>query len=346
MWFTKPKFNSGARLDQRPSEEKEQDYLFEEIVASVNPVNWLEKPKDQWRRFPIFNQDGSGSCVAQTMAKLLGILYWLKNKVYVHFSATHIYQRRINKPLSGMGGVDVFKIAQQGVTLEELVPSQALNDQQMDSIEIPEYKAEVGKVFKIGNYIIFSDLVIDQIASVIQTTGKGVMVWFYFDIPEWITVPVVKNPTLSLTAASTARHSVTAVDYTLYQGKKALIIEDSWGTSYGERGQRVITEDFFKARCFFAAYPMNFAFDSQLKRPKYTFKKDLNYSPSYSINEEVKIWQDILKYEGLFPSNIDSTGYFGAITRKFTYDYQVKHGLKVTGNLDQTTREYVNRIYG
>ena len=91
-------FLSGALIDVRPEEEKENDYHFGEIVAAANPVSWVEKPQSAWRKFPIFNQDGSGSCVAQTLAKLLGILYWLKNQLYVHFSATHIYQRRSNKP--------------------------------------------------------------------------------------------------------------------------------------------------------------------------------------------------------------------------------------------------------
>ena len=106
-------FLSGAIIDIRPEEEKEKDYHFGEIVAAANPVNWVEKPQSAWRKFPIFNQDGSGSCVAQTLAKLLGILYWLKNQLYVHFSATHIYQRRSNKPYGGMAGVDAFNIARK-----------------------------------------------------------------------------------------------------------------------------------------------------------------------------------------------------------------------------------------
>jgi hypothetical protein len=184
-------FQSGALIDERPFEEKEKDYLFKEMVASINPVNWVEKSFAEWRVFPIFNQDGSGSCVAQTLAKLLGILYWLKNQCYVHFSATHIYQRRANKPSVGMAGVNAFDIAAKGVTLEELVPSQAMNDYQMDDIEIPEYKEEVGEIFKIHNYVILPIKDIDTIASIIQTTGKGVMVWFYFKTDEWTDVPKI-----------------------------------------------------------------------------------------------------------------------------------------------------------
>ncbi len=367
-------FLSGALIDTRPKEEKEKDYHFGEIVVAANPVNWVEKPQSEWRKFPIFNQDGSGSCVAQTLAKLLGILYWLKNQLYVHFSATHIYQRRANKPASGMAGVDAFSIAQKGVTLEELVPSQDMNDSQIDGIEIPQYKQDVGSVFKIGNYVSLPIKDIDTIASVIQTTGKAVMVWFYFNRDEWTDVPTIKNPNLDLYAGDTSRHSVTAVEFTLYQGKKALIIEDSWGRNFGLNGQRVITEDFFKVRNWFAAYPINFAFDDQTQpqpqpvpvKPKYTFTKPLVFIPwdsaknqpaNLALHEsqkaDVVALQNILKYEGYFPANVSSTGYYGSITAKAVYAFQVAHKVASLSELDslggrrvgEKTIKALNEIY-
>ena len=367
-------FLSGALIDVRPEEEKENDYHFGEIVAAANPVSWVEKPQSAWRKFPIFNQDGSGSCVAQTLAKLLGILYWLKNQLYVHFSATHIYQRRLNKPSGGMAGVDAFNIARKGVTLEELVPSQNMADPQMDGAEIPQYKQDVGSVFKIGNYVSLPIKDIDTIASVIQTTNKAVMVWFYFKSDEWSDVPTVKYPDLNLYAGDTSRHSVTAVDFALYQGKKALIIEDSWGQFFGLNGQRVITEDFFRARNWFAAYPINFAFDDQTQpqpqpvpvKPKYAFTKPLvfilwdnakNQPANMALHEsqktDVVALQNILKYEGHFPSNVTSTGYYGSITAKAVYAFQVAHKVAPLSELDslrgrrvgEKTIKALNEIY-
>lgn len=369
-------FFSGALIDTRGDAEKENDYQFGEIVAATNPVNWVEKPQSAWRRFPIFNQDGSGSCVAQTLAKLLGILYWLKNQLYVHFSATHIYQRRANKPSGGMAGVDAFNIASKGATLEELVPSQNMTDPQMDGTEIPQYKQDVGSVFKMGNYVSLPIKDIDTIASVIQTTDKGVMVWFYFEHREWTDVPQVLNPNLDLRAASTSRHSVTAVDFTLYQGKKALIIEDSWGPGHGMGGQRIITEDFFRVRNWFAAYPISFAFEDQTQpqpqpspgpaKPKYTFTKPLEFIPwdsaknqpaNVALHEnqkaDVVALQNILKYEGHFPSNVSSTGYYGSITAKAIDNFQRAHQVAPLSELDSLrgrrvgpkTIKVLNEIY-
>ncbi len=345
---TVPNFMSGANIDTRTEAEKAKDYHQREIVAAINPVTWREKPQSEWRKFPIFNQNGSGSCVAQTLAKLLGILYWLRENVYVHFSATHIYQRRSNKPAGGMAGVEAFKIAQEGVTLEVLTPSQNMTDAQMDAAEVDQYKKDVGAIFKVPNYVQLDTKDIDVIASTIEATKKGVMVWFYFRSDEWIERPTVKDTTLNLNAPSTARHSVTAVDYTLYQGKKAIIIEDSWGTSYGVAGQRIIDEDFFKARNWFAAYPIDFKFaEATTPKPVANFKKDLVFGMT---DPDVKILQDVLKYEGLFPLNADSTGYFGAITKTHVQELQDRYKIAVAtdpgyGRVGPRTRALLNAKY-
>lgn len=333
-------FKNGALPDTRSEAEKAKDFKFEEIVTSVSPVVWKEKPPLTWRKFPIFNQNGSGSCVAQTMAKILGVMYWLKNNIYVHFSATHIYQRRANKPAGGMAGVDAFKIAQEGATLEVLTPSQDMTDTQMDNVKIEQYKEDVGKVFKLGNYIVGPTKDLETIASIIQTTGKAVMVWYYFKHSEWTDVPEVKFPDLELNGSTTSRHSVTAVDFTLYQGKKCLIIEDSWGPNFGKGGQRIITEDFHKVRNWFTAHPMTFKFEEGVIppiTPKITKTLKLGMT-----DPEVTTLQNILKAKGLFPLNVASSGYFGSITKKGVVDYQLSKGLTADGIVGPATRAELN----
>lgn len=349
---------TGIILDKRTDLEKESDIHFSEVVSTAAPVNWIEKPSELIRKFPIFNQGQSGSCVAQSGAKLDGINYWLSNgqDEYVHFSATHIYQRRINKPTGGMSGDDVFNIMSDGVTLEELVPSQNMSDAEMDSVKIPQYKIDVGKIFKTGKKLHLPDGDIESVASVIQTTGKGVMVWFYWTADEWTVVPVIKNPSLNLYANTTARHSVVAVDFTILGpsnvpnnpdvwGKKALVIDDSWGSRYGAAGQRYITEDFFKARNFFAAYTQRFTFDlTDSTEPSsnlnYVFNKDLSFIPWDSVNnkpkdealnaaqlQDVIHLQNILKAEGVFAKNVDSTGYYGSVTAEAVLLFQKKYNV-------------------
>ncbi len=309
--------NPGVLLDTRSEEEKKLDYHFAEIVSAIEPVVWVEKSQDKWRKFPIFSQNGSGSCVAQTLRKLYGVYIWSKTGYYVDISASHIYQRRVGRPAAGMGGTDAFSIGQKGTTLELFAPSENMSDAQMDNVNVLPFMEKIGETFKLGAYVTVSPTDIDTVASIIQKTGKAVMVWFYFTYPEWQNTPTVLNPNLDLNNPTTLRHSVAAVDFALVNGKKCLIIDDSWGLQYALNGQRVITEDFFIARNFFAAHFQNFAFEQIDVKPKYT--------------ETIISLQDCLKAEGLFPSNISSTGFFGPITIKAVNAFQVKYGIDVVG---------------
>lgn len=318
-------FNSGAVLDTRPPEAKAKDWTQKEVVAGAGNIQWTEKPQSAWRKFPIFNQDGSGSCVAQTEAKEMGIMRSLKDGTYVHFSATDCYQRRSNRPGTGMIADDARKIAAKGITLEVLANSQNLSDAQMDAVTIEQYKHDVGTVFAVPNHLALPTQNIDAVASTIQATGKGVMVWFYFLINEWTERPSVLDSSLQLAEARALKHSVTAVDFTMQGNDKCLIIDDSWGSSFGMAGQRVITESFYNKRNWFADYLINFKFDEQATpKPQHHFTVELEFGMT---SLEVKALQDCLKYDGEFPLNADSTGYFGAITKKAVGDYQLKHGI-------------------
>ena len=333
-------FKNGAAIDTRPLSEKKKDFTSSEVVASAAVVNWVEKTPAQWRKFPIFQQDGSGSCVAQTEAKEMGIMRFLKDGQYVHFSASDIYQRRSPKT-PGMGAINARQIVAEGVTLEVLSPSQNMSDAQMDAVVVEPYKREVGKVFMVPNYLEAPMRDIDAIASTIQATGKGVMVWFFFEINEWTDRPAILNHSLTVDAG--LRHSVTAVDFALVNGKKCLIIEDSWGTSFGIAGQRVIDEDFFKVRNWYASYLINFKFDDPVvSKPYHTFNTDMEFGQT---NDEVGALQDCLKYEKLFPTNADSTGYFGALTKKAVIAFQAKYGIAQVGRVGPTTRAKLNELY-
>lgn len=337
-------FQNGAVIDTRPEAEKLKDYKIEELVSSLEQVNWTQKT--DWRKFPIFNQNGSGSCVAQTEAKELGIIRWLIDGVYIHFSATDIYQRRFNRPEGGMNAIDARKIVAKGTTLEVLTPSQSMTDSQMDGTVVEPYKREVGAVFAVPNYVELPTKDIDAIASTIQKTGKGVMVWFYFTYAEWTERPKVIDPNLQLNAPSTSRHSVTAVDFTLLpDGKKALIIEDSWGPYAGTGGQRIIDEDFFKARNWYASYLTKFRFqesNDDTNKPEFKLTKTLRFGMR---DPEVVNLQDILRHLGHFPVNSNSTGYFGSVTTKAVKDFQKKEGLVEDGVVGPNTRSAIkNRL--
>ena len=339
---------NGALLDTRNDEEKAKDYTLKEVAGGGTVPIWEPKSISEWRRFPIYNQDGSGSCVAQTEAKEMGIMRWLKDGEYVHFSATDIYQRRANKPYSGMGAIDARNIVRNGgATLEVLAPSQGMNDDQMDDYPTEAYKREVGEVFKVPNYIALTAGSIEEVASTIQATGKGVMVWFYFKNDEWTSTPKVIHTGINNVSPGVVRHSVTAVDFTLVNGKKCLIIEDSWGPGAGIGGCRVITEEFYEARNWYAGYLVNFRYETPSNKPMATFDTDMQLG---QMNGDIIDLQDCLKYEQVFPENIGSTGYYGGITQKAVQDFQKKYGIATDGvpgygRCGPKTREKLNSIF-
>lgn len=318
-------FKSGAQIDTRPQSEKDKDYTIKEVVASVALVNWQKKPKEQWRRFQDQDQNGASSCVENTIKKLSGIMLWLKEKTYLSFSTAY-YQLRANKPGLGMGGVDAFEIwRNNGIPLEQLSPSEKTTDEQLDTMVVEQYKKDIAGVFKIGGHLGIDNGDFETVASVIQQTGKGVMTWFYFNREEWAReIPVVIDTNLNVLAESTLRHSVTAVDFFLLNEKKYLLIEDS--AHFAGLTYHLISEEFFKARNWFNRYPVNFKFqDAVGDRPRHTFIKQLKFSTTYSVDEDVKLLQDILKYEGFFPTETSSTGYYGAITAKAVLKFQQKY---------------------
>ncbi len=320
------KIYNGIVLDTREQFEKDKDYLIKEIVASVSPVIWKEKRDGDWREFPSQNQGYANSCVANTARKLLRIIMWLRTGKDIDFSDAHIYGRRLNKPNGGMGGIDVFEIMKQGVTLYAMMPSEGKNDAQIDAMVPTDFDKEIAAAFKLGSYIQHDAGDFETVASTIQATGKGVMVWFYFTHYEWSKkFPEVIDPNLNLYAESTSRHSVTAVDFGLINGKKYIKIEDS--AHFGGLDERWISEEFFKARNFFSGYGIQFKYETS-KVPEGKITKTLKFGMT---DPEVIILQDKLRALGFFPSNADSTGYFGGVTLKALKNFQLDRKLKVDG---------------
>ena len=53
-----------------------------------------------------------------------------------------------------------------------------------------------------------------------------------------------------------------------------------------------------------------------------------------SQKADVVALQNILKYEGRFPANVASTGYYGSITAKAVYNFQVAHQVASLSELN------------
>ena len=318
--------------DNRTDAEKLRDYNQEEIVASAMPVSWEHKTPVDFRSFPELNQLYTGKCVAFTTSKLALINFWLKTKEMLKFSPNSIYTYRSNKPSAGMVGDDAFKIwRDKGISLEAVAKSDQVTED--EPYEVNLLAQEIAKGFKLGNYITISNGDFDRVASTIQVTGKGVMSWFYFTSREWsMEIPRVMDNLSAPNSPGASRHSVTVVDYGLLNGVEVLKIEDS--AHFGGRSVRYITREFFNKRNFLNAYPMNFHYEEipEPNFPNYSFSTDLEFGDN---NNDIRVLQDVLRIENVFPANVESTGYYGSITAKAVYLFQKKYQVASDAELDQ-----------
>ena len=342
----KTHYGTGAIQDPRTSSEIEKDFKAEEIMA-FGQVNWTEKPESEWKKFPIFNQSSSGSCVAMTKAKELGILNFLEEKDFAELSPRDIYSRRANFPSAGMWGADANNISiRHGATLEVLMPSMGKNEMSMNisSDRLKSFEA-IGRIFRAKSWFSIP-LNFDSIASILDK-GRGVDVWFRWDVSEWDR----EIPRIDPNSNRREHHAVCAVDRTLHEGKKAIIIEDSWGVNRGIKGRRIVTEDWV-SRMTWSSYfedtdNLYLLNKESSTFPKYVFTRMLRVG---STGVDVAQLQRCLGYLKdsvgyIFPLTQEPTGNYFGITRRAVERFQRMNSLTVNGVVDAPTRIKLNEVF-
>ena len=346
FWFKKRKAPTidqtklGVIPDPRPIDEKNRDYKAEEIFEFA-PFEWKDKPQIDWFKYPIFNQDRSSSCLAQATAKVLGIENFLEEGRFNTYSAKDIYLQRSNYPSPGMYFIDALKIGHNlGACLEQLMPSQQLNEEIMNLPEdrTPSMKI-IASMFRGGSYLVLPKDV-DQIASIIEPKGKPVVLGVKFGPNEWNKIV----PEILGTEAPYG-HGIVGTNATLWNGQKAIVIEDSWGPETGMEGRRILTENWFTAgRVIFAGYFEALNNIGLEEKPKYEFKRDLRFG--MRGDEDVKKLQECLAYLKMFPSGvIDFTGNFFGITLKAVLLFQETYKITATGFVGPETRGQLNILF-
>lgn len=283
-------------------------YAQNEIVASVAIPSFKGINKDgSVRKFTYQYQNGSSACVAFTTAKIAQILYFLKFDRIVKWSPRFWYFQRSNKPQEGMAFQDIKNLASSGSLTEELLPSFGLSEKLMNTVTGMEYLKESADGFAISPTWVELPLDFDTVASTIEQTTKGIMLWFKFGPGEFFYTSYPK-----ITGNNTPwAHSVTAVDTTIINGKQYLVIEDS--ADYEANYVKYVDRNFF-TRCYLARYPIAFKFEPvPAGRPVF--------------DGSIKSLQDILKYEGFMASNVQSTGYFGDLTKQALIKFQLSKGI-------------------
>lgn len=350
MFNFKQKITNGALIDVRDPSEKLWDYRHEEL-GLASGITLVDKHESCWRKFLIRNQLNTSSCVAHATTKVIGIENYIEEGKFLNLSPRFIYAQRSNTG-AGMYGIDASKIAcTKGAPIEEQVPF-INNESKMSKIDdATVYDFQTALVAKQDSYIQMNITDIDQIAQFIESTGKGVMLFFKFNSAEWTTVPTIRSG-----VAINCYHAVCGTNCILYNGDTAIVIEDSWGPGSGNGGRRIITRDWFvNNRCTFAAYFIDLknnwrdTVDTTIEKPQHTFGVNLVLGNN---NDEVKALQNCLKYLKFFPNVQECTGYYGGITARAVLDFQKKYIGETTEIINlkgkscgPKTRDKLNEIF-
>lgn len=315
-------------IDNQTLQEKEKNYKQSEVVMSVAPpVFPVKEPKD-FLKYPIRSQGTSGRCVAFTYAKELSIWFQQKYGEWIDFSTCFPYQQRAYPENPGCSSYDIYEIFPKiGNIFEQFMPGDGLGEDACMKVKMPSYAKDMAKLVNIKR--IYVPLDFDTVASTIQQTGKGMMLWFRFNKYEWKDIPVIsEQPT-------TSAHSITGVELANYNGQDYIVCDESWGLGYSMNGQRLISREYFAHRCFLASYLMNFRFG---------IDKELVEKPKF--DGSIISFQKCMIWEGLFPTNVPLIESFGPVSRKACKDFQIKYGIKpALGNFGEITKAKLYEIY-
>ena len=313
---------NGAIEDTRIDELQKLDWKHEELFGMSSPVEWKEVSKIP--KYTIRNQDGSGACGAFSACVALGRNEEFDNGKYVNLSPAFIYNLRVDKTREGMAMFNLFDIMKNyGSILDEALSSDNLSEQQINSITFSDSQKEDAKKYRAKNYL-YSDKDINTVADIINK-GHTPIFLLRCMIDEWTSEPKVLYP--SQTSGFNINHYVPAIGFGLLNGKKVIVVQDSWGSSFGANGLRFLDEEFIKSRVSVVGYTIDLSTEEQTtsNKPIHEFQAPINFGQRGTAVAKL---QEILRYEGFFPADPTiKLGYFGSITAQALIKWQLKHGI-------------------
>jgi len=336
------------------------DFRHEEVLGAPSSISWQSIDSHPDPLFPIKDQDHSSSCVGQSVSKALGIVEYYESGVYRDLSARFPYaQRTYQGPGMYIREGMEFGI-KQGCPLEHLLPSQGMNETQMNrEDDIITDVRQTALVYKAKSFL-YCDMTFDKIASILQqdipvVLGVAGTNATWTNKKGWV-LPPRSFDELWYHAMVITPENKKGKNYGLINGKKTLIVDNSWGANSSAcyNGQVFFTEEYLpwiKWNFYFLNLPDNWRDkeSATIEKPKHQFNRDLFYGLK---NDPEVVWlQKCLKWYGVFPINISETGNYYSITSKAVQSFQsaeniAKLGDSGYGRCGPATRKVLNKLFG
>lgn len=323
--FMEENIFTGALPDPRPVSEQEKNWTHEEVFG-MGGYEWKEIPESLWPVYPIRNQNGSGKCGPFGGTFALGRNNEGETGKFVMLDTDYVYQLRANNG-PGMWFDDLLKLlCTHGAPIDPNLLSE--NNTDADSAKrkfTQEQRLEALK-YRGSSFLFINPKNIDGIAQAIAM-GYTPIYLLRCNIKEWTAEPFV-DPAMGSEAFWNINHFVPTYLATLWKGKKSTVVNDSWGSSYGRNGRRILNEDFLNDRVFAVGYVIDLA-SKEIDKPVFKYTDPIEYG---ATGPEVAAWQKVLQYEKLLPTHTMSgaalpLGLFAAMTAQATRKWQVAHGI-------------------
>jgi len=324
---TKKSEYNGVVKDTRSKAEKAKDWQSTEVASlgEMKPVFRTVK-KNKWKKYTLRDQDGSGSCVSQAIAKGFEVLRKFHKGNSVVYSATPIYQKRANRPAEGMYLADALNIAvKTGTCREKDCKSQLMTNAQMDAAVLPANFEDLNnEVDAVASLVMPKDF--DYVAAWIEQYGYA-NIHIAADRKSWSRdFPKLGSLNRGI------RHAVAGVDAVTYEGVQYIVIEDSWG-EFGEfKGQRLLSREVFNDMVTSCGTITVFNFDVVDDAKFQPFRTVVEFGQQ---SDEIKRVQAFLQAKGFFPKGQSCTGYYGSITALAVYNFQVANRVASPIELNQ-----------
>lgn len=196
------------------------------------------------------------------------------------------------------------------------MPSENMTDAQLDAVVLPHNYEEINDYARPTGYVTIP-LNFYDVASYVETNGAAI-IWVDTDYANWgKDIPTVGGK------GGGVRHSICAVDAVNFNGVDYIVIEDSWGKFGKYNGQRLITREFFKDAVFMAYALIDFTYNTDSNK----FDPFTNQMKYGQTSHDVKRLQQYLAAKGLFPSNVNKTGYYGNVTAQAVLAFQIRYNV-------------------
>jgi hypothetical protein len=336
----------GALLDPRPEEEIAQDWTHEEAIGEAATPQWKEKAT--YAFYEARDQGSAGSCGAHSAARFVGIKHKRCGGSFSSVSAKAIYQGRSNTG-AGMYLKEALALGSNpSAPYETQLPSQRLSESEINAPYTLTDAMKTAMTQNLcGGYVPSMPIDIDAIATVIDRQG-AVQLLIFFERRDWQYVFGVNDPSLTYNNPASLHHYVIAVDYTLHNGVKCLVIEDSANPQTARKGQRLMPETFLRKRCISAGYLL----DRKAPPPPTAHVFNVNLTVGDRGIEVLELQRALQRLgylsTGVVLADDPAHALYGAtITRQAVRKFQAAHGIDDDGShFGPKTRAAINQVLG